>query len=253
MVYGIYQSAAGLQVNQYRQAVLANNLANVNTAGFKHDLAIVRERQVASQEDLADPTWSDPILNRMTGGSFVAPTYTGFEQGTIEHTGGALDVALAGDGFFAIQDGDEVRYTRDGRFTLNERGELVTVAGHHPVLSDEGEPIVVPANAASSARIEAGGEVRAGNRTFGRVEVVGFDDTSQLVKLGGNRFKAVDAEPVPLTAQLRTGAVEASNADPTRAMVDMIEVSRAYEMNARLIGLADATLGRAVNDIARLR
>ncbi len=253
MVYGIYQSAAGLQVNQYRQAVLANNLANVDTAGFKHDLTIVRERQVASEEDITDSSWSNPGLDRMTGGSFVAPTHTSFEQGVIKATRGPLDVALAGDGFFAVRDGDAVRYTRDGRFTLNAGGELVTVAGNHPVLDDQGQPIVVSEEATDKVRIEASGEVRAGNATFGRLGVVGLEDTSRFRKIGGNLFEAVGVEPAPRAAQLRTGAVEASTVDPTQTMVAMIEVSRAYELNATLIGLADSTLGRAVNDIARLR
>ena len=80
MVYGIYQSAAGMIVNQYRQAVLANNLANLDTVGFKHDLTIVRERQVETAEDGLSGRLSDRMLDRMTGGSLVAPTVTSFEQ-----------------------------------------------------------------------------------------------------------------------------------------------------------------------------
>ena len=253
MDYGIYQAAAGLQVNQYRQAVLANNLANVDTVGFKHDLTIVRERQAASEEDLTDVSGTDPRLSRMTGGSFVAPTHTTFEQGMIKQTDSRLDVAVEGDGFFTVRDGDAVRYTRDGRFTLNANGELVTVAGHHRVLDEQGEPIVVTEDAAGSVGIMASGEVRAGDVTFGRLGMVDFEDRSGLCKVGGNLFKAAGVTPAPHAADLRPGAIEASTVDPTQTMVAMIEVSRAYELNATLIGLADSTLGRAVNDIARLR
>lgn len=253
MVYGIYQSAAGLQVNQYRQAVLANNLANVDTAGFKHDLTIVRERQVESDEGFSQSSWSDPVLDRMSGGSLVSPTVTVFAQGMIKDTGSPLDVAIAGEGFFTVQDGNAMRYTRDGRFALNEAGELVTVAGNNQVLNDQGEPIVVNGVPTERVRIQASGEVRAGDTSFGRVGVVAFDDTSRLRKVGGNLMQAMGASPVPHDAQLRTGAIESSTVDPTQAMVSMIEVTRAYEMNATLIGLADSTLGRAVNDIARLR
>jgi len=253
MVYGIYQSAAGLQVNQYRQDVLANNLANVDTAGFKHDLTVVRERRVESDEDLVDTSWTDPMLNHLTGGSLVAPTVTAFEQGMIKTDGGPLDVAITGDGFFTVQDGDAVRYTRDGRFTLDAEGHLVTVAGSRPVLDQQGQPIVVPPDAAGKAQIDGSGQVRAGDATYGRLGIVAFEDKSALCKAGGNLFEAVGAEPVAHTVALQTKAFEASTVDPTRALVAMIEVTRAYQLNATMLTLADSTLSRAVNDIARLR
>ncbi len=253
MVYGIYQSAAGMQVNQYRQELLANNLANVSTAGFKPDLAVVRERQVAAREDLVDPALNHPVLNRLTGGSLVAPTYTSFQAGPLEQTGNPLDAALAEDGFFVVRDGDRERYTRDGRFTLNAQGELVTVAGNHPVLNEQGQPLKVPPNAAGQARMGTNGELRAGGAGFGKIAVVDFADKQQLRKTGGNLFDATGTQPKEVDPQLVVGSIENSAVDPTQAMVSMIEVSRAYQLNATLVGLADSTLGRAVNDIARLR
>lgn len=252
MVYGIYQSAAGLQLNQYRQEVLTNNLANLETTGFKHDMAIVRERPPAVREPGGRWDWSDRSLAGLTGGSFVTPTYTSFEQGPLEHTGGRLDVALFGSGFFAVQDGEAVRYTRDGRFVVNAEGELTTVSGHK-VLGEEGTPIVVPPDAAGKITITARGDVRAGDQRFGRLTVLDFEDNQRLTKIGTNLFEAApDAQPVEARANLQPGYLEGSTVEPTRAMVSMIEVSRAYELNATLIGLADGTLGRAVNDIASL-
>ncbi len=253
MVYGIYQSAAGLQLNQYRQQVLANNMANADTAGFKKDLTLVRERLAASRERPGDPTFTDATLAGLTGGSLVAPTMTSFEAGAIEPTGNPLDVAIAGEGFFVIQDGDAERYTRDGRFTLNEQGELVTVAGGRPVLSEAGTTITVPADAAGHIRIDANGDVRAGRISYGTIGTAQFDDTTGLRKTGANLLAADGATPTGERATLRAGYVEASNVDPIRTMVEMIQVTRGYEMNATLVGLADSTLGRAVNDIARIR
>jgi len=252
MIYGIYQSAAGLQLNQYRQSVLANNLANASTGGFKHDLTLVRERQVASREDAVRPDWSNRVLDDLTGGSLVAPTWTSFQQGTIETTGRRLDVALDGEGFFTVQDGDAVRYTRDGRFSLNAQGELITAAGQK-ALDENGAVIVVPAAARSKVSITPDGDVRSPEAVFGRLAIVDFEDKSLLRKVGGNVFEALGAEPNEARATLRSEAVEQSTVDPMKAMVSMIEVNRAYEMNATMIGLADSTLGRAVNDIARLR
>ncbi|HQE28249.1 MAG TPA: flagellar basal-body rod protein FlgF [Phycisphaerae bacterium] len=251
MVYGIYQSAAGLQLNQYRQEVLANNLANLETAGFKHDLTVVRERPLAMREPGGRPDWSNRTLNGLTGGSYVAPTYTSFAQGPLEHTGGRLDVALFGSGFFTVQDGDAIRYTRDGRFVVNPNGELTTVSGHI-VLGEDGSPIRIPAEVADKVTITAGGDVRAGDLQLGRLAVVDFENKQALRKIGGNLFDAGQAEPVEAQATLQPGFYEGSTVEPTKAMVSMIEVSRAYELNATLVGLADSTLGRAVNDIARL-
>lgn len=253
MVYGIYSSAAGLLANQYRQEVLANNLANVSTAGFKQDLTVIRERQPASRETLADPEWSDHTLAGLTGHVLVAPTTTSFEQGTVETTGNPLDAAIAGEGFFRVRAGGMERYTRDGRFTLSPDGTLVTVAGNAEALDEAGRPIRVPANPGGRVRIQANGEIRAGDRSFGRVAVVEFDDRSLLTKAGGNLLESRGAKARPVEPTLQIGAIESSNVDPTRAMVSMIEVTRAYQMNATLVGLADQTLGRAVNEIARMK
>ncbi|GMV96670.1 MAG: flagellar basal-body rod protein FlgF [Phycisphaerae bacterium] len=253
MVYGIYSSAAGMLANQYRQDVLANNLANVATAAFKQDLAVMRERPQAIRERGLDPDAGDRRLAGLTGGTLVAPTYTSWEPGTIETTGGALDAAIVGEGFFRVRADGAERFTRDGRFSLNERGELVTAGGQAQVLDETGRTIVVPGDLAARVRINANGEVTAGEEVFGRVAVVRFDDKTLLRKTGGNLFQALGAAPARLETTLQTGAYEGSNVDATRAMVSMIEVNRAYQMNATMVTLADQTLGRAVNDLARVK
>jgi len=254
MLYGIYQSAGGLLANQYRMEVLANNLANADTAGFKRDLTVMRERLPEAREASAGFGASDPRLAGMTGGSFVAPTVTLFEQGPIETTGRPLDVALVGDGFFRVQaDGGE-RYTRDGQFVVDESGALVTAAGFHPVLDESGVPIVVPAEARDALRIGADGQIRSGELSLGQLGIVDFEDRAPLRKTGQNLYETLGPAPEPVAqAALRVGAVEKSSVDTVHAMVSMIEVSRAYEFNATLVSLADATLGRAVNDVGRFR
>ena len=253
MLYGIYQSAGGMQVNQYRMDVLANNIANMETAGFKQDLAVVRERLVESREKLHDPALRHDVLDDLTGGSLVAPTYTVFEQGSIDVTGGKLDVAIDGDGFFIVQHPEGERYTRDGRFTINASGELVTVAGNHPVLTNSGSAVVVGTNAHGKVSVDGDGNVRVGNDVVGQLGFVDFEDKTLLRKTGENLIQSLGAQPVDMEASLRTGSVERSNVDATLSMVQMIQVQRAYELNARMVGIADSTLGRAVNDIARIR
>lgn len=252
MVYGIYQSAGGMIVNQYRHSVLANNLANLDTAGFKHDLTVVRERKVQSRERMEGWSLSDRVLDRMTGGSLVAPTVTAFEKGAIQDTGGRLDAAISGEGFFTVGDGAGVRYTRDGRFTISKEGLLVTVGGK-PVLDGQGRQIEVPKEARARVRIDGDGSVRAGEDVFGQIGVVEFADRSLLCKVGGNLFESLGARAEAVAPQLRTAAIESSTVDATKSMVSMIEVARAYELNANMVSMADTTLSRAVNDIGRLQ
>ncbi len=253
MVYGIYQSAAGLMMNQYRQDVLANNLANVGTVGFKHDLAVVRERQIEAREGQGVWSAGNRLLDGLTGGLLVAPTYTSFAQGPLEETGRSLDAALVGQGFFVVNDGKGERYTRDGRFTFNAEGELVTVAGGHRVLAESGGPITVSGEATGSVRLHSDGSLRIGDQVLGKLRIVDFQEKSNLRKQGGNLFQAIGERPSGAQVELRVGMVEQSTVDPMQAMVAMIESTRAYQLNATMIGLADATLSRAVNDIPRLR
>ncbi|MCL2330566.1 MAG: flagellar basal-body rod protein FlgF, partial [Phycisphaerae bacterium] len=234
MVYGIYQSAAGLQMNQFRQEVLANNLANLDTTGFKQDLAVIRERPLAMREAGNQPRNSDPSLAGMTGGTFISPTYTSFAQGPMQPTGGRLDVALSGDGFFVVRDGNQVRYTRDGKFTIDDQGELATTTGKK-VLGPDGTVIPIPSNLVDKVTISASGEVKAGARSLGQIEVVEFADNHQLRKVGANLFEAIGVEPTWSNTTVQQGYVEGSSVEPTQAMVSMIEVSRAYELNGTLL------------------
>lgn len=254
MTYGMWLSAAGLQANQYRQDVMANNLANVDTVGFKEDLAVMRERLVESSRGPGAEFRND-LLDRLSGGTFVAPTYHSFAAGPVTPTDNPLDVAISGDGFLAVQVGDEVRYTRDGRFTTNAQNELVMVAGdgRARVLDDAGVPIVLLPAAAGAPRIEANGTIRQGNAAVGKIGLVEFADRNTLRKVGANLFKAT--ADGPLTARNTTvtaGAVEGSTVDPVQGLAEMIEVSRAYQLNAQMITLQDMTIGQAISRVGRV-
>ena len=133
MQYGLYVSAAGALVNSYRQDVIANNLANVETVGFKRDLAIFTYRATEAQTN-GKQRYTTAILEGIGGGIFSLPTVTDFSPSALEPTGNHFDLGLSEDGFFKIQVGDGVRYTRDGRFAVSNEGQLVTAAGRYPVL-----------------------------------------------------------------------------------------------------------------------
>lgn len=233
-------------VNQYRQDVIANNLANVDTVSYKRDLPAFSERLVEAQRRLG--ATRHPVLDAQTGGVWSAPTATDWQPGSAEVTGNLLDAAIDGRGFFAVQAADGVRYTRDGRFTIDAAGRLVTAGEGLPVLNAQGSPIELGEDA-RDVRLGADGSVIVNNQPIAQLQVVDFDEAS-LRKVGRN-LVAADAMPQPITASLRIGSIEKSNVDPMMEMVSMIEASRAYQLNAQMVSLQDTTLGRLVNEVSK--
>lgn len=251
--YGLWLSAAGMKVNQHRQTIHANNMANANTTGFKHDLAVVTERRVESRESPGSFRFRHPVLAGLAGGVDVRPTFHAFDQGAIEPTGRPLDVAIRGDGFFAVTDGQDTRYTRDGEFTTNTDGELVLSAGNGRwhVLTDAGPPIKLDP-AGEKVAIGPDGTVRQGRNVLGRIALYTTEDKQSLRKIGENLFEPRDTTMQPMRGTLVPRSREASTYDVMQGLASMIEVSRSYELNSRLLQLQDALTGQAVSTVGRL-
>ncbi len=254
MSYGLFLSAAGMQANEYRMNITANNLANAETVGFKNDLAVLAQRPIERVEQQGGPRLAHPVFDMMSGGTNVRPTYHNFHQGTLNRTGRALDVAIEGDGFFAVQDGDDVRYTRDGRFTFNDAGELVLASGggRMRVLSDVGLPIQRLEEGGSDVRISEGGLVRQGDEVIGRIGLTDFDDNMKVRKIGHNLFNADDAEPASASGRVVPATLEQSTVEPIAALTSMIEVQRAYAINGRSLTTHDEVMGLAINTVGRI-
>src|ERR1700683_4410302 len=125
MIYGMYLSATGVLTNSYRQDVIANNIANSETAGFKRDLAQVRQRATAASERGGIGFSSDPLMANIDSGMFMSPTSIDMTAGEYEPTGNNLDVAIQGDGYFAVQKNGQTHVTRNGQFLINRDGQLV--------------------------------------------------------------------------------------------------------------------------------
>ncbi|MFQ3610414.1 MAG: flagellar basal-body rod protein FlgF, partial [Fimbriimonadales bacterium] len=226
---------------QKAQDVLANNLANLNTTGFKADRPVfqaVYERQIYRWEG----NGSAPI-GSLSAGALLSTTFTDFQPGALQITGNPLDVAIEGNGFFAIQTPQGVRYTRQGAFQLNAEGTLTTREGY-PVLSQQGQPIRVPR--AASLVIGEDGTLQANGTPIARLQIV----QGELTKSPDGYFVG-NATPAP-TVRLVSGALEMSNVNMVREMVSMIELIRAYESHQRVVQTHDETLGRAINDLARI-
>lgn len=258
MNYGLYLSASGVLTNMYRQDVFANNLANTETAGFKIDLPAIRQRDPQAIEGQFGGDVSQRLLERLGGGVLAGPQRISFAPAPLQKTDNPLDVALTEENqFFALRVDNprtgaaETQFTRDGRFTRNAAGELVTVAGHR-VLDVNDQPIVVPGDA--PAEVDPAGRVIQGGAEVARIQVAHVADTDQLAKRGGNRFALENAGAKQVVAQpdVQAGFIESSGVDPIKALMQMIGATKSVSGNAEMIRYHDMLMDRAVNTLGRL-
>lgn len=204
-----------------RMTVLAHNLANMNTPGFKAE----RIRFETVWEPAGPP-------GRLAFVQEVGRLWD-LTDGPLTPTGNPLDFAIAGDGFFTVATADGPAYTRSGRFHLTAEGTIVTSAGQ-PLLDENGAPVTVPAG---STRIELApdGTLSAEGGTFARLQLVSFDDSARFERLGDGLFRTDQVPRPAATARLEQGMLEGSNVEPISEMTRLIETTRAFEMVQRML------------------
>ena len=244
VIRGLYTAASGMLVESQRTDVISNNLANVDTPGYHRKTSNVR-------------AFPDMLLARVQGqqktpigqmgtGAVVDGGEHSFRSGRLQSTGNPLDLALVGHGFFAVDAPGGTHYTKDGSFTRNQAGWLVTQGGQR-VLGQNG-PIHLGEGAVD---VNADGELFVDGRFVDNLLVVEFNDRSGLQRVGDNLCRALEeaGDSMRYNGPVSQGVVEISNVNVIREMVNMIEVHRSYEANQKVIQAHDETLGRAVNDI----
>ncbi|MFZ5616421.1 MAG: flagellar hook-basal body protein, partial [Pseudomonadota bacterium] len=176
-------------------------------------------------------------------------TYTDFSAGGLEQSYRDLDFAIDGDGFFAVETAAGVRYTRDGRFSVNAFGELVTREGAS-VLDSGGSPILIDPEA-GPVLATPDGELQQNATPIAALGVFRFDDLRQLRKAGDNLFAANNEPSAALSPRVRQGFIETSNVNPVASMTDMIEIMRAYEQAARLTETASELERQAIETLGQ--
>lgn len=260
-IEALWISKTGLDAQQTRMAVISNNLANVNTTGFKRGRAIFEDlvyqnvRQVGSQssQDTDLPTG----LQLGTGVRTVA-TEKIHSQGSITQTNNALDMAVLGRGFFQILRPDgSITYTRDGNFKLNENGEVVTSGGYllEPALTIPDDALSVTIGVDGTVSVLQPGN--ASPTQVGTIELADFINPAGLDPIGENQFRESLASGTPTTGTpgqdgigtLSQNALETSNVNVVEELVNMIETQRAYEMNSKAISTVDQMLQYASNNL----
>jgi flagellar basal body rod protein FlgG len=250
VIYGLYNSAAGMMVNEYRQGVLANNIANAETTGFKREIAVFSEREPARLAGVRHGP-SNRDLQTLSGGLWLGKTFTDYSEGTKVPTDNPLDVTLEGPGFLSVGVDGQRQFTRDGRLAMNADGVLVAAIDGAPLLGRGGQPIRMNPFG-GQPQIDTDGNVSQDGAVMGQLEIVDFDDYGALRKVGSNRFVSPDETARPSPALLQSGYTESSGVEAIRELVGMIDASRAYQMNAEMVRLQDQSVGQLINVISRV-
>jgi flagellar basal-body rod protein FlgG len=233
MLEGLYSAAAGMQAQQQRIDSVANDLANVNTNGYKHTRVAFR-----------DLLYVDDASGNVHSGAGAAATTIGrgFTQGAMRETGNPLDVAIEGEGFLRVRRADGTdALTRDGSLRIDPRGRLTTQRGElvQPA-------ITVPAGTNESAvSIGADGTVSANNRPVGRIQLVNVRSPESLDVIGENLYRTTAASGAATNAagaRLTQGSIEASNVDVGDSMTEMIDAQRSFQLASRAVQMQDQML-----------
>ena len=209
--------------------VIAHNFANMNTTGFKRERMMFVDHLVRGAGAAGGDGASDGNL------AFVrdVATYRDLSEGNLTQTGNPLDVAIEGDGFFAIGSPDGERYSRNGSFVLDDEGQLVTGNGM-PVLTGGGQPIYF-STADTEITISRDGTISTENGELGRLRVVRFEDPHSMRRVEGGLMSSDDTPEEVVVPRVVQGMIEGSNVEPILEMERMISVHRAYERSKKLV------------------
>jgi flagellar basal body rod protein FlgG len=248
MIYGLYQSAAGMMVNEYRQNVLANNIANAETVGFKRDVTSFAQRLRASEAGRRDgPT--NELMEALSGGIWLGRTATDFTAGAAVRTGNPLDVLITGEGFLRVSADGQEYLTRDGRMLMDGDGWLMLAADGAAILGQAGQPIRLNPRGGEIV-IDQEGRITQGGLAVGRLGLVNVDNEQALRKAGAGRFELGAARLTRSPAKITQACVESSGVEPVKELATMIQAARAYQLNAQMVTLQDQSAGRLINVVA---
>ncbi len=254
MIRGWYIGSSGMNAQQTRLDAISNNLANADTTGFKRDIAVSKSfpellmRRMGDDGVYETPFGSAdvaPIIGKIGLGVETNELYTDFEQGSFKQTSTHTDMALSGEGFFAVETPNGERYTRNGNFLVGKEGILVTKEGY-PVLGENGYIQV----ADDRFTVNQDGMVYSENdmQLIDRFKIVRFDNERYLQKMGSSLYKDTDITGPAYIAEgkerpvVLQSYVETSNVNVVNEMVSMIEVNRAYEANQKTIQAQDTMM-----------
>lgn len=249
MIRGLYTAASSMNVLEKKTNIRSNNLANVNTNGFKKSEGVTSSfpEMLLSRIEAGK---ADQEVGELSTGAYMEQSFKDMSQGTFQRTDNSLDFAVEGEGFFVIETEAGERYSRDGNFTINADSELVTQSGNY-VLNNEGERIqLIPDQ---DFRVSADGQITFNNGLQGsQIALVNFEDQSELLQEGDNLYTAQEGAAVlESDAGIAQGYLESSNVEIVEEMAKMIKTTRHYESNQKVISGIDETLNKVINEVGQ--
>ena len=251
MVRGQYTAGTGMLLQRRMMETITNNISNADTTGYKKEHLVSHSFDEVLIRRINDPhvLAQTPRVGPLNLGTQVDQLYINFADGILEGTERNTDLALMGDAFFVIGTPAGERYSRSGAFYIDQLGYLVDGEGNF--LLGENGPIYV---GGLDFKVDQLGGVQVGDEFVDRIRIVSFEDNGTLRKQGSNLYISLAApQAVPNQYRVFQGFLEGSNVDIGREMVDMLTVFRTYETNQRMLTMIDETVGKAVNEIGRLR
>lgn len=265
MQEAMFTGLFGAMTAEYQMNNIANNLANVNTNGYKRDVLAFRDTMIQFAHDQimepmanirSKPLFPEPQLAARVR---IAVADTDFEQGSMQVTGNPLDMAITGEGFFRFETPRGTYLSRNGAFVADANGRIVTKQGW-PVLDEGGNAIAIPAGT-RNLHIDYEGRVYADEAQVGQIGLVKVDDTKNLEKLGHNMYKARTDVPITQTnayegergARLNQGYLEAANVEVVSEMVNMIQAHRYFEAMQKTMQASDSVDREAITKVGRPR
>jgi flagellar basal-body rod protein FlgF len=250
MIYGLYLSGQGAQIQTIRQDVVANNLANASTTGFKREL-LTAQAHLPFDSEHGSRTWLAGNLDNLPGGVTPGGTATDFSQGDLTRTQGAFDLAIQGKGFLKVANGKETYLTRNGQLAIGSKNQLVTRDQGYPVLNTAGSPMA-GLDPNLSIEVRPDGMVLQGDAEVGRLAIVEPQKYTDLTKVGRNMFTASGrVTPASPETQVKQGYLEDSGVRPVASMMELIESSRTLEANVNMIKTQDDSLDRLLQSLPR--
>ncbi|MCL1890033.1 MAG: flagellar basal-body rod protein FlgF [Desulfovibrionaceae bacterium] len=259
MQNSMFSGLFGALTNEHRMNSIANNLANINTTGYKRDSLAFRDTFIMFAHDHV----MEPIANVRSQKLFPDPQHrarprlavalTDFEQGGLKVTGAPLDLAISGEGFFTIRTPLGDYYSRNGHFRLNAEGMIITEQGF-PVLGDGGEIILPPG--IKDLVIAADGRIFGDDVLLGQIGMVSVDNLRNLEKMGGNLYRArngAQVQEIAAPGEMVQGFLEMPNVDVVYEMVNMIEAHRQFEAYQKVMQTSDTVDREAITRVGRNR
>ena len=255
MIKGLYTASAGMMMQMARQDALANNLANVNTGGYKRQTAISKEFPEMIISRLGEAKYNrqgqlEPVLPKVIGsvgtGAGIDAVYTDYTEGRIRSTEQPTDFALTQEGFFVVNTPNGARYTRNGEFKLNSESYLSTNQGYL-VLDTDNQPIQIE----GEFSMDKQGRISVNNEEIAQLQVVNFPNPNLLERVGDNLYNATEAATRIENPHILRGYIEDSNVNAVQEMVTLISCTRAYESLQKMVQAEDELTGVAIDDVMR--